>query len=39
MFEDAARSILSKRAGARGRLFGLRRRFVDSWKSERPPIR
>jgi HAE1 family hydrophobic/amphiphilic exporter-1 len=39
MFEDAAQSLFSKRAGARGRLFSLRRRFVASWKSERPPIR
>jgi HAE1 family hydrophobic/amphiphilic exporter-1 len=39
MFEDAARSMFSKRAGAHGRLFTLRRRFVGSWKSERPPIR
>jgi HAE1 family hydrophobic/amphiphilic exporter-1 len=39
MFEDAAGLLFSKRAGARGGLFGLRRRFVGSWKSERPPIR
>ena len=39
MFEDAAQSLFSKRAGARSRLFSLRRRFVASWKSERPPIR
>ncbi len=39
MFEDAAGLLFSKRAGARGRLFSLRRRFVGSWKSERPPIR
>jgi HAE1 family hydrophobic/amphiphilic exporter-1 len=39
MFEDAAQSVFSKRAGARGRLFSLRRRFAGSWKSERPPIR
>ncbi|HET9881017.1 MAG TPA: efflux RND transporter permease subunit [Candidatus Binatia bacterium] len=39
MFEDAAGLLFSKRAGARGRLFNLRRRFVGSWKSERPPIR
>jgi hypothetical protein len=38
MFEDAAGLLFSKRA-ARGRLFSLRRRFVGSWKSERPPIR
>jgi HAE1 family hydrophobic/amphiphilic exporter-1 len=39
MFEDAAGLLFSKRATARGRLFNLRRRFVGSWKSERPPIR
>jgi HAE1 family hydrophobic/amphiphilic exporter-1 len=39
MFEDAAGLLFSKRAGARGGLFSLRRRFVGSWKSERPPIR
>jgi HAE1 family hydrophobic/amphiphilic exporter-1 len=32
MFEDAAQSILPKRVGARGRLFSLRRRFIESWK-------
>jgi hydrophobic/amphiphilic exporter-1 (mainly G- bacteria), HAE1 family len=38
MFEDAAGYLFSKRAGARDRLFSLRRRFADSWKSARPPI-
>jgi hypothetical protein len=37
MFEDAARLMLSKRAAARGG-FSLRRRFLDSEKSEQPPI-
>jgi hydrophobic/amphiphilic exporter-1 (mainly G- bacteria), HAE1 family len=32
MFEDAAQSILPKRVGARGQLFSLRRRFIESWK-------
>ena len=39
MFEDAAGVLFSKRPGARDLLFSLRRRFVASWKSERPPIR
>ena len=38
MFEDAAHTLFSKRAAVHGRLFSLRRRFVGSWKSERPPI-
>jgi HAE1 family hydrophobic/amphiphilic exporter-1 len=39
MFEDAAGLLFSKRAGKRSRLFKLRRRFIGSWKSERPSIR
>jgi hydrophobic/amphiphilic exporter-1 (mainly G- bacteria), HAE1 family len=38
-FEDAARSFSWKGAAANGQVLALRRRFVNLWKSARPPLR